>query len=120
MIKQSLNGAWQFCQVGFNEWLPAVVPGGVHTDLMATGRISDPFVADNELNVQWVADADWTYRRTFEPSQELLDSERVELVCDGLDTLATSKAEWKPGGHSRECIPPIPLAGQRIFTTRQE
>ena len=91
MIKQSLNGAWQFRQVGFNEWLPAVVPGGVHTDLMATGRISDPFEADNELSVQWVADADWTYRRTFEPSQELLDSERVELVCDGLDTLAAVK-----------------------------
>ena len=91
MIKQSLNGAWQFCQLGSNEWLPAVVPGGAHTDLMATGRISDPFVADNELSVQWVADADWTYRRTFEPSQELLDSERVELVCDGLDTLAEIK-----------------------------
>ena len=68
---------------------------------MATGRISDPFVADNELSVQWVADADWTYRRTFEPSQELLDSERVELVCDGLDTLAEDKTEWKPGGHSQ-------------------
>ena len=36
MIKQSLNGAWQFCQLGSNEWLPAVVPGGVHTDLMAS------------------------------------------------------------------------------------
>ena len=88
MHKQSLNGAWQFCQAGSDEWLPAVVPGGAHTDLLAAGRIPDPFEADNELSVQWVADADWTYRRTFQVSQELLANECVELVCDGLDTLA--------------------------------
>jgi beta-mannosidase len=88
MHKQSLNGAWQFYQAGSEEWLPAVVPGGAHTDLLAAGHISDPFVADNELRVQWVADADWTYRRTFQVSQEMLDNEYVELVCDGLDTLA--------------------------------
>lgn len=88
MQRQSLNGAWQFHRVGSEEWLPAVVPGGAHTDLMAAGRIPDPFVADHELDVQWVADADWTYRRTFPVSQELLAQDVVELVCDGLDTLA--------------------------------
>ncbi len=88
MYKQSLNGAWQFCQAGSDEWLPAVVPGGAHTDLLDAGRIPDPFVADNELNVQWVADADWTYRRTFQADQDLLANQCVELVCDGLDTLA--------------------------------
>ena len=70
------------------EWIPAVVPGGVHTDLMGVGHIPDPFIGDNELRVQWVADADWTYRRTFQVDQSLLVNERVELVCDGLDTLA--------------------------------
>ena len=30
---QSLTGKWQFQQVGTEEWLPANVPGGVHTDL---------------------------------------------------------------------------------------
>jgi beta-mannosidase len=88
MDKQSLTGSWQFRQAGSDEWLPAVVPGGAHTDLLANRRISDPFVGDNELSVQWVADADWTYRRSFQVSQEMLDNEFVELVCDGLDTLA--------------------------------
>jgi hypothetical protein len=27
------------------EWLPATVPGNVRTDLLALGRISDPFCA---------------------------------------------------------------------------
>ncbi len=88
MLKQSLNSKWQFRQSGTDEWLPATVPGGVHTDLLAAGRIPDPFKSDNELRVQWVADADWTYRRTLQVGSDMLDHDRVELVCDGLDTLA--------------------------------
>ena len=46
MSEQSLSGAWQLRQVGAEDWLPGTVPGGVHLDLMAAGRISDPFVGD--------------------------------------------------------------------------
>ena len=55
MLQQSLAGAWQFRQAGTTECLPAQVPGGVHTDLLALGRIPDPFVGDNEKQVMWVA-----------------------------------------------------------------
>jgi len=85
---QTLTGEWQFRQTDSEEWLPARVPGGVHTDLMAAGRIPDPFVADNEKQVMWVAEEDWEYRRTFTIEAGLLAEERVFLVCDGLDTLA--------------------------------
>ncbi len=88
MIEQSLRGAWQFRRVGASEWLPASVPGGVHTDLLALGRIPDPFVADNEHAVQWVAENDWEYRLIFSTAQSLLREEAIFLVCDGLDTLA--------------------------------
>ena len=84
-----LTGKWQFQQAGTEEWLPANVPGGVHTDLLACGRIPDPFAADNEKRVQWVAESDWVYRTGFACPQELLSEEKVFLVCDGLDTLAT-------------------------------
>ncbi|MCA9962667.1 MAG: glycoside hydrolase family 2 protein [Anaerolineales bacterium] len=86
---QSLTGAWEFCQAGTEEWLPAAVPGGVHTDLLALGRIPDPFVGDNEKKVQWVAKTDWEYRHRFAVTPELLDQSHIWLVCDGLDTLAT-------------------------------
>ena len=72
MITQSLNGEWQFRKLGETEWLPAQVPGGVHTDLLALGRIPDPFAADNELKVQWVAESDWEYTRKFIPEEGLL------------------------------------------------
>ncbi|HWQ04828.1 MAG TPA: glycoside hydrolase family 2 protein [Longilinea sp.] len=89
MRVQSLTGAWKFRQAGTQEWLPASVPGGVHTDLLALGQIPDPFVGDNEKRVQWVAEASWEYRRPFTISPDLLQQPRIELVCDGLDTLAT-------------------------------
>lgn len=88
MQKQSLNGGWQFRQCGTEDWLPATVPGGVHTDLLALGRIPDPFVADNELKVTWVAETDWEYRHSFTMNGDLLAEENVALVCDGLDTIA--------------------------------
>ena len=66
MFSQSLAGFWHFRQSGQDAWLPATVPGGVHTDLMAAGRIPDPFVGDNEVRVAWVAESDWEYRRGYE------------------------------------------------------
>ena len=89
MKLQSLAGAWEFRQAGSQEWSPASVPGGVHTDLLALGRIPDPFVGDNEKRVQWVAEADWEYRRSFQAEPEVLQQPHIWLVCDGLDTLAT-------------------------------
>ncbi len=88
MNKQLLNGEWQFRQCGTEEWLPATVPGGVHTDLLALGKIPDPFVADNELKVMWVAESDWEYRRTFTTDAALFTEGNIVLVCDGLDTIA--------------------------------
>ena len=93
MTSLSLTGKWQFRQAGTDEWLPAWVPGSVHTDLLALGRIPDPFVADNELRVQWIAECDWEYRLAFpvapdrsaeRPWRSLLAEGRVFLVCDGL------------------------------------
>jgi len=96
MISQSLNGTWEFCQSGTVDWLPASVPGGVHTDLMAAGRIPNPFTGTNEKKVQWVSAADWQYRRSFEATPALLEQERVYLVCDGLDTLADLELNGHP------------------------
>ena len=67
----------------------AEVPGSVHTDLIRAGAIPDPFLDENELDVAWVADVDWTYACTFEVSAALLAHDRIDIVFDGLDTLAT-------------------------------
>jgi beta-mannosidase len=96
MVIQTLNGEWLFRERGADEWLPGRVPGGVHPDLIAAGRIPDPFIGDEELRVQWVAERDWEYRRDFAVDDDALAEERIELVFDGLDTLADIRlnGEW--------------------------
>ncbi len=100
MLSQTLSGKWQFRQSQTDDWLPAQVPGGVHTDLLALERIPDPFVADNEKKVMWVAEQDWEYRRTFTAEAALLAEEKVFLVCDGLDTLAEVRLNGQPLGQA--------------------
>jgi beta-mannosidase len=97
---QPLTDNWQFHQEETVEWLPAKVPGSVHTDLMASECIPDPFVADNEKRVQWVAESDWVYQTSFTCTEELLSEEKVFLVCDGLDTLATVVLNGHELGHA--------------------
>jgi beta-mannosidase len=102
MFKQPLtsaaNAEWTFRQSGTHEWLPASVPGGVHTDLLALGRIPDPFVADNELKVQWVPQSDWEYRGSFEVSAQTAAMPHLFLAADGLDTFAELHLNGKPLG----------------------
>ncbi len=97
---QSLKGQWQFRDTQTEEWLPATVPGSVHTDLLALDRIPDPFVADNELHVQWVAERDWQYQLIFRPTPQLLAEEQIVLICDGLDTLAEVSLNGQRLGHA--------------------
>ena len=84
-----LGGEWELWQAGEEQSIPGRVPGCVHSDLLAAGRIEDPFYRDNEDRAQWVSEADWVYGRTFEVSEEMLRHDRVLLRCEGLDTLAT-------------------------------
>lgn len=97
---QSLAGSWQFRRSDSEEWLSASVPGGVHTDLLALGRIPDPFVGDNEIRVAWVAENDWEYRHTFNVQPDVFQRKQIWLVCDGLDTLASLTLNGKPLGET--------------------
>jgi len=69
-------------------WLPATVPGCVHTDLLAAGKIGDPFFRLNEKDQQWIENEAWEYRTTLPVDAATLARERVELVFAGLDTFA--------------------------------
>jgi beta-mannosidase len=65
------------------------VPGCVHTDLLRAGKIEDPYQDLNEFKSRWIGNTDWEYRTTFDADAKLFDHERIDLVCDGLDTVAT-------------------------------
>jgi beta-mannosidase len=67
--------------------VPATVPGCVHTDLLAADLIPDPYLDRNEYDLAWIGRTDWRYATTFEWTPDGAD--RVDLVCDGLDTVAS-------------------------------
>jgi beta-mannosidase len=95
-----LDGAWQVAKSGTSDWIPATVPGCIHTDLLAAGKIPDPFYRDQEKDVQWVGATDWLYRRTFQVDDSLLARQQVLLRCEGLDTLATIKINGQEVGRT--------------------
>jgi len=59
MQSVNLSGRWRLTQVGRGEKklsaeVPAIVPGCVHTDLLAAGAIADPYSRDNEKQLHWI------------------------------------------------------------------
>ncbi|WP_433303806.1 glycoside hydrolase family 2 protein [Actinoplanes sp. CA-030573] len=82
---QDLGGTWDL-RGGPVGSLPGQVPGCVHVDLLNDARIPDPFHDDNEKAVAWVGRTDWTYARDV--TWDGPAHERVDLVFDGLDTVA--------------------------------
>lgn len=75
------------CPIPLPDTIPAVVPGCVHTDLIANGLIPDPFLDDNEHLLAWIGLCDWEYETEFDIEQD--SHAHRFLVCEGLDTVAT-------------------------------
>ena len=73
---------WQFAW--HNRWYPATVPSFIHTDLMASRLIPDPYYGTNEDSVQWVYDErQWVYR-TVVARKSLPKGDSLWLVLEGL------------------------------------
>lgn len=84
----NLGGAWRMREADSQTWHSAHVPGSVYADLMADGTMPNPFWRENELDAFERMKKDYVYQRTFTVSEAQLAHAHVELVCEGLDTLA--------------------------------
>ena len=89
----SLNGAdWVVSGWGARgeeERTRASVPGDVYSALASAGLIPPPYMADNDVQLRWVARRNWTYSKNFhlKPSEAL--SSRALLRLQGVDTIST-------------------------------
>ena len=110
-MKQLLPSEWTLSHAGLPADAPtsihgreikALVPGCVHTDLIAAGLIDDPYFDRNELKQTFIGRTAWRYTCQFIPVPALLSEERVELVCDGLDTIATLELNGTALGNSSD------------------
>ena len=95
-----LEGIWRVTQAERKLSLPGHVPGVVQTDLLAAGKIPDPFYRDNETAVHWVGEVPWTYTRTFKLSPDFVHHRNILLHCEGLDTLAYIWVNGKAVAHT--------------------
>ncbi|MFD9738387.1 glycoside hydrolase family 2 protein [Umezawaea sp. NPDC059074] len=95
MIHQTLHDGWHLSAVSGDvpsavagRTVRASVPGSTHLDLLAAGLIPDPYLDRAEADLVWMHRAGWRYALTFDAVAPG-DGERVDLVFDGLDTVAS-------------------------------
>ena len=95
MNRQQLHHGWTLTSTAgpvpatiSGQVIPAQVPGSVHLDLLSAGLIPDPYVDLAEEELAWAHRASWQYALEL-AAGECAPDERVDLVFDGLDTVAT-------------------------------
>ena len=88
MIKETIQSSFRMRRTGESEWLPAAVPGSVYGDLLANGKMEDPFYRANEEDALKLMEYDYEYETVFDAQKAFLDCEQTMLSFEGLDTLA--------------------------------
>ena len=96
----TLQENWTLRQAGTEERIPAKVPGSVYGDLLAAGKMEDPFWKDNEDVALALMDHCYEYSTVFDCEEDMLSSDRVILRFEGLDTVADVFLNDKLLGHA--------------------
>jgi len=94
-----LTGKWEFKEYPASarrmrdldsaDWLETNVPCSIFSSLIAAGEIKQGDIDARPEDFSWVSEKPWIYRKIFDSPDELLGCGRVELVFDGLDTIAS-------------------------------
>lgn len=84
----TINSGWKYSKAKSGKWSNAVVPGCIHTDLLADNVIKDPFYRLNEKDQQWIGETDWEYKTVFIVTDKNLRDQKIDLIFEGLDTYA--------------------------------
>ncbi len=84
----SLAGSWTLYDAAGTAVAPCPIPGDIHSALIAAGRIPDPMIGTNEADIQWVHEAEWEIRRSFDLAEDALANKWPVLDLEFLDTIA--------------------------------
>ena len=92
MSRIDLSGTWSLtCGKDGFQSIPAQIPGENCSALIEAGLAADPYIAQQEDDIQWVRDYDWTWTRQFEVDAVFLAQKRIWLNVDSLDTVGEIK-----------------------------
>ena len=64
------------------------IPSEIYSDLYQKGIIENPFFGDNEQTLQWIAEKNWVYEKSFDLDSSILDRENLEILFKSIDTYA--------------------------------
>uniref|UniRef100_A0A8D1U0B7 beta-mannosidase n=1 Tax=Sus scrofa TaxID=9823 RepID=A0A8D1U0B7_PIG len=84
----SLRGSWRIRSGNGSLELPGKVPGCVHSALFQRRLIQDPYYRFNDLKYRWITLDNWTYSKKFEIPFDISKWQQVNLVFEGIDTVA--------------------------------
>ncbi len=87
MKTQILNGLWAMKSEG-GETTEGQIPGSVYSFLLDAGKMEDPYYRDNEFKALDLVKEGYTFSRTFDAEEAVLDCERQLLRFEGVDTLS--------------------------------
>jgi beta-mannosidase len=83
-----LDGVWLLAAPARGIRTSIMLPGDVHTALLAAGEIPDPYFGNNEKAVMWVNETAWAMERRFEASPSDIDG-FLTLTLEYVDCIAT-------------------------------
>ena len=84
----NLAGEWKLSDAQKSISIKCNLPGDNYSALLKAGKIEDPFYRKNEADIQWVADKDWIFERSFQVTDKLLASKQILLHLSEIDTIA--------------------------------
>ncbi len=79
----SLTSGWTLRRVDGDETLRIDFPNDIHSALLASGLIGDPYWRDTEVSLDWVHESDWVAERVFR-LPESVEGHQV-LILEGID-----------------------------------
>lgn len=80
---------WKLRVEGYDEPIPATVPGSVYNDLINAGLLDDPYWRDDEDKALALMDKEFEYTGTFDFDTTTIDEFKdIILRFNGIDTLA--------------------------------
>lgn len=106
MTEQLLSQNWTLTILGDNVYhiggdpIPASVPGSVYSCLLENKLMPDPYWRDNELDALKLMENDFIFAETFVPEKDILESGRIVLRFDGIDTIADIVLNGEFLGHA--------------------
>lgn len=94
-----LTGKWEFKEypasarrmrdLDTSDWLTTTVPGSIYTSLIEAGQINCADLTACPEDFSHISQKPWVYRKSFDVTEQMLQCDKVKLIFDGLDTIAS-------------------------------